>query len=103
MARLNKHCLRTGALIGSIALVLTLGLSGCNQYFDRQEAITLGVGDAVAQNKAAHTIHPWPAGSRDPKHATNGARALIAVRRYENNDSIEPEAISSQKVSSADK
>ena len=98
MDRLNKHCFPSGALIGGAALVLTLGLSGCNQYFDRQDSISLSAGDAVAQNKAVHTIHPWPAGSRDPKHATNGARALIAIRRYEKNDSIEPEVISSQKA-----
>ena len=74
-------------------LLTILALSGCNQYFERQDPISLGVGDAVAQNKVAHTIHPWPPGSENPHHATNGARALIAIERYENNESIEPESI----------
>jgi len=85
------------AIAGSGFFLLTmLGLSGCNQYFERQDPISLGVGDSVAQNRVAHTIHPWPRGSENPHHATNGARALIAIERYEKNESIEPDSLRTQ-------
>ena len=103
MDQQNKKPFGVGvaSVAGSLGLLLALSLSGCNQYFERQDPISLGVGNAIAQNKVTHTIDPWPPGSQNPRHATNGARALIATRRYEKNVSIEPEAAPTQKVNSS--
>ena len=99
MGRPNSKFVSPRHLLGGAFMVLTImGLFGCNQYTDRQDPISLGVGDAVAENKVAQTVNPWPPGSKDPKHATNGARALSAVRRYENNEIIAPKPIRSQTV-----
>jgi len=99
MARQNRNGSSAGSLIGGFAVIIAcLSLGGCNQYFDRQDPITLGAGDANAQNKVTQAVTPWPPGSEDPRHLTNGERALIAVRRYEKNESIEPKSIRTQKM-----
>jgi len=98
MVRQNRRRIYAGSLISSIAIIIAgLGLAGCNQYFDRQDPITLGAGDAIAQNKVTHAVTPWPAGAEDPRHTTSGARALIAVRKYEKNQSKEPKSIRTNK------
>lgn len=104
MARQNKVGAMGLRYAGcALLLISVLGVSGCNQYFERQDPISLGAGNAIAQNKVTQTINPWPPGSENPRHVSNGARALIAVRRYEKNESIEPEAIGTQAVTKDDK
>ncbi len=99
MVRQSRTFTRARFITGGIATgVIVLGLAGCNQYFERQDTITLGLGDAVEHNKLTHTIHPWPPGSKNPWHGTNGARSTLAVQRYEKNQSIEPESLRSQNI-----
>jgi len=99
MDRQNRLASKVGFLSSTVVLSsICVALTGCNQYFDRQDPITLGAGNAIAQNKVTQAITPWPPGSENPKHTTNGARSLIATRRYEKNQSIEPQSIRTHKV-----
>jgi hypothetical protein len=68
-------------------LVMPVGLTGCLGvysvlYFDRRESISLHAGDAVAANKVAQMIDPWPAEARDRNIPGNGERQQKAVERY---------------------
>lgn len=86
----------------AIALsMLTLG--ACqerkyNRYLHARDTITLGAGDAVAHNKAVHTIDPWPAYSRKAHHTTNGQRMVLGMERYQKNESLEPQGLSTNNV-----
>jgi hypothetical protein len=59
-------------------------------YFDRQEGVTLGAGDAVAANATLQTIDPWPARSGNTNIAANGQRMQSAVERYRTNNVTQP-------------
>jgi hypothetical protein len=50
---------RVAVLAGLI--VCTTALAGCREDFlDRRDTVTLGVGEANAHNKAVQTRDPWP-------------------------------------------
>lgn len=70
----------------TIALLLIAGAgaltAGCEDYLERRDTITLGVGDAVAVNKATQTISRWPAAAREDRWLSDGERARIAQTRY---------------------
>lgn len=77
----------TRAILAGSALLLSLPLAGCrDDYLDRRDSVTLGVGDAVATNAAAQTIDPWPAAARDRFPQTDGERVRNAVERYKKNE-----------------
>lgn len=83
--------------------VSMMTLSACreyryNQYLHARDTVTLGAGDAVAYNKAVHTIDPWPAQSRNPKHVTDGKRMMVGIERYQKNESLEPRGLSTNNV-----
>jgi hypothetical protein len=73
-------------LVGAtLALVILSGtmLAGCSDvYFDRRETIALSADDAVATDRVAQMIDPWPrdVGRRDI--AFNGEKMQNAVERY---------------------
>jgi hypothetical protein len=70
----------------ALILLAAAGLAGCDKYLDRRDQITFGTGDAVAFNKAAQIIDPWPARSRTITHGMRGEQAeaaLIKLRRRE--------------------
>jgi hypothetical protein len=78
--------------VAAVALTATL-LSACrdtNPYTSRRDTIRLGAGDAMAHNRAVHTIDPWPVHARDTRIDVDGKRMLVAVERYQANESIEP-------------
>lgn len=81
------------------ALAVTMmTMSACqerkyNRYLHARDTITLSAGDAVAHNKAVHTIDPWPAHARNQKLTTDGKRILLGMERYQKNESIEPEGM----------
>ena len=65
------------------ALVAGTILGGCSDiYYDRRETIALGADDAVAGNRAIHTLDPWPRRVGNPNLAFNGERMQSAV--YQN-------------------
>jgi hypothetical protein len=59
----------------SLALVLT----ACDKYMDRRHTVTFGSGDAVAFNKAAQIIDPWPQSARTIEHGISGEQAEAAM------------------------
>lgn len=69
-------------------LMLAAGLlCGCSAdlYLDRRDTIAFRSGDAVAANKVAQMIDPWPAASTERRIATNGERTVRAIERYRTN------------------
>lgn len=88
-------------LAAAIAVSM-LTLSACqerkyNRYLHARDTITLSAGDAVAHNKAVHTIDPWPAYARKRQHTTDGKRILLGMERYQNNESLEPQGLSTSE------
>lgn len=80
-----------------------LGLGACqerkyNRYLHARDTITLSAGDAVAHNKAVQTIDPWPAYSRNPRHVSDGKRMMVGMERYQKNESLEPQGLSTNNV-----
>jgi hypothetical protein len=74
-------------LLRGVVLALVAGfLAGCNSWLARREAISYQAGDAVAWNRAVHTIDPWPATSRDTTITTSGRRIARAIEAYENGE-----------------
>lgn len=94
------------ALQVTMAAALTvsmLSLGACrerkyNRYLHARDTITLSAGDAVAHNKAVHTIDPWPAYARNPRHITDGKRMMVGMERYQKNESLEPQGLSTNNV-----
>jgi hypothetical protein len=70
--------LRAAGLVAAAAL-----LAGCQSPFARQETISLDAGDAVAWNKAVHTIDPWPVAASDTTIPVSGRRVAQAIENYE--------------------
>jgi hypothetical protein len=65
------------------ATVFAAMLAGCSDiYYDRRETIAFGAGDAVAGNRAIHTIDPWPRHSANRNLVFNGERMQRAVECY---------------------
>jgi hypothetical protein len=85
-----------GLLFSIAVLVLSL-VSGCTsdqfyEYRAHTDKVTEGAGNASAANRAIHTVDPWPAYAEKTEINTDGKRAMVAVRRYETNTSIKPNA-----------
>lgn len=85
--------------ISTLACATAVALSGVllsacrdtNPYTSRRDTIRLGAGDAMAHNRAVHTIDPWPAHARNTRIDADGKRMLLAVERYQANASLEPQ------------
>ena len=80
----------TGGVLAATASVL---LGGCDDYLERRDTITLGVGDSVAVNKATQTINRWPAAARQDRWLSDGERARSAVSRYRSRTVTPPAAL----------
>lgn len=44
----------------ALALALLCTVSGCADYLNRRDSITLGAGDAPAANSMIHTVNHFP-------------------------------------------
>lgn len=80
-----------------------LSLGACqerkyNAYLHARDTVTLNAGDAVAHNKAVHTIDPWPAHARNNRLSHDGSRMVLAVDRYKKNESLEPQGLSTNNI-----
>lgn len=84
-------------------MVLSAGLvaAGCDDYLDRRDTMTLGVGDAVAVNKATQTINRWPSSARKDRWLSDGERARAAVSRYRSGKAYPPNALGSAQGGAA--
>lgn len=80
--RSEKSALRRAALVALATAPLAIGAGGCDEYLDRRETITLGVGDSVQTNKATQEIRRWPAAAREAYWDWDGERARQAMQRY---------------------
>jgi hypothetical protein len=63
--------------------VLAASAAACTEYVERRETIAAHAGNAVAANRAIHTIDPWPAASARTDIETSGRRIVDAIERYE--------------------
>ncbi|MFQ5625121.1 MAG: hypothetical protein ACE5FM_00520 [Methyloligellaceae bacterium] len=94
----------TMQLVMAAAIAVSMfTLSGCyerryGRYLHARDTIALHAGDAVANNKAVHAIDPWPAHARKPGHTTDGKRMYLGMTRYQENESLEPQGLSTSKV-----
>ena len=75
-----RRCFATAVLLSLAAA------TGCRDYLDRKDTVNLGGGNAVAENKVAQTIDPWPPGAFKKHQGTNAQRAATAMDRYVKNE-----------------
>ncbi|MES1155681.1 MAG: hypothetical protein ABUL48_04555 [Pseudorhodoplanes sp.] len=88
MSRLSKT-IRMRTLAPALMLGALLG--GCSDiYYDRRDSISLASGDAVASNRVAQMVDPWPPASANRNIPANGERMQAAVERYRHNRVIAP-------------
>jgi hypothetical protein len=73
----------------ALATALT-ALAGCSEYLDRRDSISLNGGDAVASNKVAQMVDPWPRVSANRNFSFNGDVMESAYARYRTNRVIPP-------------
>jgi hypothetical protein len=62
---------------------VSLLVAGCQDYAARRDTIAFHAGEAVAYNKAVHTIDPWPAAATRAEIDLDGPRAVRAIELYE--------------------
>jgi len=75
----------------AVVIVIASAVAGCAEiYYDRRETVGSGAGDAVATNKVAQMIDPWPAASANNRIAFNGQRMQTAQDRYNRGKVITP-------------
>lgn len=76
---------------GALALGLVFAaLSGCSEYLDRRDTISLHGGDAVATDKVTQMVDPWPPASAQKTIGFNGERMETAMERYRTNRTYAP-------------
>ncbi len=68
-----------------------------DDYRARRDAISRDAGDAIANNKAIHTIDPWPYYANDPNLETSGQRIEHAIERYQNDEVKKPRGLRSSE------
>ena len=85
MSRATDHlgAPRALRLLRIAAAVLALSAAACTEYVERRETIAAHAGNAVAANRAIHTVDPWPAASADTDIPVSGRRIVDAIERYE--------------------
>ena len=78
-----KSRIDVGCKLVVAAITMAGVLSGCSDiYYDRRETVALGADDAIASNRVAQMIDPWPRYVQNKNIAFNGERAQAAVERY---------------------
>jgi len=86
--------------LGAGVVAIVLGVGACTsdfrqEYLAHTDKVTSGAGNAVAANRAVHTIDPWPYHSQNTQIDIDGKRSQVGTRRYESNTSIKPKGTSS--------
>lgn len=69
--------------------VLLIPLTGCSEYLDHHDTLTLAAGDANRYNRLLQAEDPFNERAFDTKIEGDGNRAVRVVRRYQ-----EPFAVS---------
>lgn len=91
-----RTSLRTAALLS-----IATSLAGCDHWLARRETISPQAGDAVAWNRAIHTIDPWPAASANTTIPTSGRRIATVIERYEQGPREDGEAFADSPLNAA--
>lgn len=73
-------------------------LSGCSEYLDRRDTISLASGEALAADGVTQMIDPWPVASGNRNIASNGQRAAAAAARYRTGRVIPPSSATTSKT-----
>lgn len=67
----------------ALSLVALAGLlSGCADYLNRYDTVTLAAGDAQKHNMLLQTADPFNPAAQDNHIPTSGARTAFVMRRY---------------------
>lgn len=69
-------------------------LSGCADYLNRYDTVTLAAGDTQKHNMLLQTADPFNPAARDNRIPTSGARTDAVMKRY----LIPPQAAQPQNV-----
>lgn len=77
------------ARVGAVVLAVA-GITGCSEYLDRRDALSLQSGNAVQTNKVSQMVDPWPRVSADRNIAFSGPVMENAVERYRTGRVIQP-------------
>ena len=95
MADGSRLKIATSAAILVAVAALGFGCSSdqLHEYHANSDRVTSGAGNAMAANRAIHTIDPWPRSSQNTEIDNNGKRAQVAIRRYESNTSTKPKGL----------
>ncbi|HEX9859437.1 MAG TPA: hypothetical protein VGA75_13845 [Paracoccaceae bacterium] len=56
-----------------VAALVAGTLSGCADYLNRRDSVTLGAGNAAEANTAIQTINPWPPAVNDVRIVNGSA------------------------------
>jgi hypothetical protein len=67
--------------------LLLMALSGCVDYLERRDTITLAAGDAQDWNKVVHTADPWPPYAMNNHIPGDGKRTAQVIQRYSTGNS----------------
>jgi hypothetical protein len=95
MARNGKNARTVAA---ALALGTMLGACSADIYYDRRESLTFQGGDAVATNKVAHIIDPWPPAAANRRLEADGQRMQRAIDRYRTNRTTPLQTTSTSSV-----
>lgn len=83
------RAMRLAAVAGLVAA--GLGLAGCSEnYLDRFDGVTPSLGNAVASNRIAQTVDPWPAAAANTQVTMSGERAAVAMEKYRKQPLLPP-------------
>ncbi|RUM96360.1 hypothetical protein EET67_18610 [Pseudaminobacter arsenicus] len=81
---------RNSSLLPLLAVVGLL--SGCADYLNHYDTITLAAGDANAHNRLLHTDKPFNPASEETRIPTDGQRAADAVLVYRTSQQAAPQS-----------
>jgi hypothetical protein len=88
-----------GLLLCAGTLLAACTSDQSHEYLAHSDRITRGAGDAVASNRAVHTIDPWSRPSHNTRIDMDGKRAGLAARRYQTNTGVKPKGLASEMTS----
>ena len=93
---LTNSLARAAALIAACGTLNSFALA--DDYRLRSDGIDFGAGEAPAANIAIQTINPFPRNSWNTRIDVNGQRLLVGIKRYQANQSLEPQGLSTQNI-----
>ena len=96
------------ARVGTAVAIGCAGLVACSaddrhSFFAFSDSTVSDAGDAVATNKAAHTVDPWSPASRNNRIPMDGQRAATAARRYRTDTVKKPKGLTGSSGSEGDR